>query len=150
MHEADEVELQLCKACTVDPAMTLSAGRAGCDQVRESSGTRVGALWRRGRMGPRPVGRYPIRSFDMAGDRFERLWSGDWKAVAQEATSGYVDSPNWLEAQAVFQGRVAKAQDETARLTRQLARATIVLAVATVVLSVATIVLVVITASSVD
>jgi len=90
-------------------------------------------------------------------DTFERMWTGDWKAVAEEATAGQINSDNWVKAQAVFQGRVAQAQDraalaqdETARLTRLLAVATVALAVATFVLAVATVVLVIVTAQADD
>jgi hypothetical protein len=74
----------------------------------------------------------------MASERFDRLWASDWKVVAEEATHGYVDSPNWVESQAVFQARTAQGQDRTARLTLWLVFATIALAVATIVLVIVT------------
>jgi len=87
---------------------------------------------------PRSRSRVAIAFAPMATERFERLWTSDWKTVAQEATHGMADSPNWIESQAVFQAGTAKAQEATARLTMWLVIATIALAIATIVLVIVT------------
>jgi hypothetical protein len=81
----------------------------------------------------------------MTTDRYEELWESDWRTVAKVATEGNYESPTWVLAHAVLDGRVAQAQYEAARSARRMATATIVLAAATVVLAVATIVLVFVT-----
>jgi cytoskeletal protein RodZ len=75
----------------------------------------------------------------MPSDRFDQLWTSDWRTLAEESAPG--DTPEAREAQAVMAARTGRAQAHAAAQLRRLVMATIAVALAAVLLAVAVIVL---------
>jgi hypothetical protein len=74
----------------------------------------------------------------MPSDRFDQLWTSDWRTLAEESAG---DTPEAREAQAVMAARTGRAQAHAAAQLRRLVMATIAVALAAVLLAVAVIVL---------